>query len=146
MPANVAGCPRIGSLLLTHASRPPLRSDNCVSLLNTLGESCRNALLKGITGSDNQYIAKYGEEFFSTCSGIEGVQTASAPSADAPVVDTPVVDTPVVDTPVVDTPVVEKPVEIPVEKPVELPTELPSTGVSNIAVATPVILGVLAMI
>ena len=136
MPANVAGCPRIGSLLLTHASRPPLRSDNCVSLLNTLGESCRNALLKGITGSDNQYIAKYGEEFFSTCSGIEGVQTASAPSADAPVVDTPVVDTPVV----------EKPVEIPVEKPVELPTELPSTGVSNIAVATPVILGVLAMI
>jgi hypothetical protein len=141
MPANVAGCPRIGSLLLTHASRPPLRSDNCVSLLNTLGESCRNALLKGITGSDNQYIAKYGEEFFSTCSGIEGVQTASAPSADAPVVDTPVVD-----TPVVDTPVVEKPVEIPVEKPVELPTELPSTGVSNIAVATPVILGVLAMI
>lgn len=141
MPANVAGCPRIGSLLLTHASRPPLRSDNCVSLLNTLGESCRNALLKGITGSDNQYIAKYGEEFFSTCSGIEGVQTASAPSADAPVVDTPVVD-----TPVVDTPVVEKPVEIPVEKPVELPTELPSTGVSNIAVVTPVILGVLAMI
>ena len=103
-------------------------------------------MLKGITGSDNQYIAKYGEEFFSTCSGIEGVQTASAPSADAPVVDTPVVDTPVVDTPVVDTPVVEKPVEIPVEKPVELPTELPSTGVSNIAVATPVILGVLAMI
>ena len=98
-------------------------------------------MLKGITGSDNQYIAKYGEEFFSTCSGIEGVQTASAPSADAPVVDTPVVD-----TPVVDTPVVEKPVEIPVEKPVELPTELPSTGVSNIAVATPVILGVLAMI
>ena len=98
-------------------------------------------MLKGITGSDNQYIAKYGEEFFSTCSGIEGVQTASAPSADAPVVDTPVVD-----TPVVDTPVVEKPVEIPVEKPVELPTELPSTGVSNIAVVTPVILGVLAMI
>ena len=79
-------------------------------------------MLKGITGSDNEYIAKYGAEFFNTCSGIEGAQAAPAPS--------------------VNLPAIEEPVEVPVEK----PTELPMTGVSNVAIAVPAILSVLAMI
>lgn len=83
-------------------------------------------MLKGITGSDNEYIAKYGAEFFNTCSGLEGAQAASAPSVDLPAIEEPV----------------EKPVEVPVEK----PTELPMTGVSNVAIAVPAILSVLAMI
>jgi len=95
-------------------------------------------LLKGITGSDNEYIAKYGAEFFNTCSGVEGAQAAPAPSVDLPAIEEPV-----------EKPV-EKPVEVPVEKPVEVPvekpTELPMTGVSNVAIAVPAILSVLAMI
>lgn len=83
-------------------------------------------MLKGITGSDNEYIAKYGAEFFNTCSGVEGAQAAPAPS--------------------VDLPAIEEPVEEPVEVPVEKPTELPMTGVSNVALAVPAILSVLAMI
>lgn len=83
-------------------------------------------MLKGITGSDNEYIAKYGAEFFNTCSGLEGAQAASAPSVDLPAIEEPV----------------EKPVEVPVEK----PTELPMTGVSNVAIAVPAILSVFAMI
>ena len=83
-------------------------------------------MLKGITGSDNEYIAKYGAEFFNTCSGIEGAQAAPAPSVDLPAIEEPV----------------EKPVEVPVEK----PTELPMTGASNVAIAVPAILSVLAMI
>jgi len=99
-------------------------------------------LLKGITGSDNEYIAKYGAEFFNTCSGVEGAQAAPAPSVDLPAIEEPV------EKPV-EVPV-EKPVEVPVEKPVEVPvekpTELPMTGVSNVAIAVPAILSVLAMI
>lgn len=91
-------------------------------------------MLKGITGSDNEYIAKYGAEFFNTCSGLEGAQAASAPSVDLPAIEEPV-----------EKPV-EKPVEVPVEVPVEKPTELPMTGVSNVAIAVPAILSVLAMI
>lgn len=126
MPAVQRHGPVVGSLPLTHASHRPIRSNDCVGLLNTLGESCRNALLKGITGSDNEYIAKYGAEFFNTCSGVEGAQAAPAPS--------------------VDLPAIEEPVEEPVEVPVEKPTELPMTGVSNVALAVPAILSVLAMI
>jgi hypothetical protein len=103
-------------------------------------------LLKGITGSDNEYIAKYGAEFFNTCSGVEGAQAAPAPSVDLPAIEEPV-EKPV-EKPV-EVPV-EKPVEVPVEKPVEVPvekpTELPMTGVSNVAIAVPAILSVLAMI
>ncbi len=95
-------------------------------------------MLKGITGSDNEYIAKYGAEFFNTCSGLEGAQAASAPSVDLPAIEEPV------EKPV-EKPV-EVPVEVPVEKPVEKPTELPMTGVSNVAIAVPAILSVLAMI
>jgi hypothetical protein len=111
-------------------------------------------LLKGITGSDNEYIAKYGAEFFNTCSGVEGAQAAPAPSVDLPAIEEPVekpVEKPV-EVPVekpVEVPVevpVEKPVEVPVEVPVEKPTELPMTGVSNVAIAVPAILSVLAMI
>lgn len=91
-------------------------------------------MLKGITGSDNEYIAKYGAEFFNTCSGLEGAQAASAPSVDLPAIEEPV-----------EKPV-EKPVEVPVQVPVEKPTELPMTGVSNVAIAVPAILSVLAMI
>lgn len=130
MPAVQRHGPVVGSLPLTHASHRPIRSNDCVGLLNTLGESCRNALLKGITGSDNEYIAKYGAEFFNTCSGVEGAQAAPAPSVDLPAIEEPV----------------EKPVEVPVEVPVEKPTELPMTGVSNVAIAVPAILSVLAMI
>ena len=95
-------------------------------------------MLKGITGSDNEYIAKYGAEFFNTCSGVEGAQAAPAPSVDLPAIEEPV------EKPV-EVPV-EKPVEKPVEVPVEKPTELPMTGVSNVAIAVPAILSVLAMI
>jgi hypothetical protein len=95
-------------------------------------------LLKGITGSDNEYIAKYGAEFFNTCSGVEGAQAAPAPSVDLPAIEEPV------EKPV-EVPV-EVPVEKPVEVPVEKPTELPMTGVSNVAIAVPAILSVLAMI
>ncbi len=91
-------------------------------------------MLKGITGSDNEYIAKYGAEFFNTCSGLEGAQAASAPSVDLPAIEEPV-----------EKPV-DEPVEKPVEVPVEKPTELPMTGVSNVAIAVPAILSVLAMI
>ncbi len=99
-------------------------------------------MLKGITGSDNEYIAKYGTEFFNTCSGVEGAQAAPAPSVDLPAIEEPV-EKPV-EKPV-EVPV-EKPVEVPVEVPVEKPTELPMTGVSNVAIAVPAILSVLAMI
>jgi hypothetical protein len=167
---DIAKCSEIGVLLEavqdaengTPVDPDVVCSDQCVQLLNSLGESCRNALIKGVVSSDNTYISQYGEEFFNSCKGIGGAPTL-APIASVDVPAEAPVEIPVeapVEVPV-EAPVevpeeapeeapVEAPVKAPVEAPVEAPVpptpELPSTGASYVAVAAPAILGVLAMI
>jgi hypothetical protein len=77
---DLSQCPEIDTLLeavqAAEAGNPVSPnvtcSKACTDLFNELGESCRSGLINGVRSSDNEYISMYGNEFFDTCTGIEG--------------------------------------------------------------------------